>query len=372
MRILLDYRPALRQRTGVGAYVHETACALATSAPPGESLVLFSSSWKDRLPAGVVEGPRLIDRRVPVGLLNLAWHRLGWPPVEWLAGAGFDVVQAAHPLLIPSRQAARLVTVYDLDFLDHPERTRGEIRRDYPALAGPHARRADRIIVISRHTAQEVETRLGVPASKISICVPGAPDWPRRAHEPASGACFLFLGTLEPRKNLEVLLDAYARLLARAPDAPPLVLAGRVTATAAPLVRRTRERPLAGHVELPGYIDHAAKPALFGRALAFVLPSHLEGFGLPAVEAMTVGVPVVAANRGALPESVGPAGLLVDPDDAEGLAVVLYDLLRDPALRQRLSDEGWRRSRQFSWARTAAATREAWSLALEHRARQDG
>lgn len=369
MRILLDYRPALRQRTGVGEYLHELARALVGSAPSGESLSLFSSSWRDRLAPDAVPGASVVDRRVPVRVLNLLWHRLEWPPVERLTGLTFDVVQSAHPLLMPAARAAQVVTIYDLDFLDHPERTHGEIRRDYPALSPLHARRADQIVVISRHTAQQVETRLEVPAARISVAFPGAPDWPPRLEEPANG-CVLFLGTLAPRKNLGILLDAYARVLARFPAAPPLVLAGRVTPEAASLAARTAAPPLSGHVELPGYVPAGQRLDLYRRALAFVLPSYAEGFGMPAVEAMTCGVPVIAANRGALPEAVGQAGRLVDPEDATALADALLAVLSDAGLRDRMREAGWRQARTFRWSEAAARVREAWALALEHRKRR--
>src|SRR5262249_36108082 len=160
-------------------------------------ITLFSASWKDRLSPDVVPGLGTVDRKIPVRLLNLAWHRLEWPPIETVSGATFDVVQSLHPLLVPSERAAQVVTVADLDFLDHPERTRAEIRRDYPALAASHAKRADRVVTISRATAEDVERRLGVAASKISICYPGRPDWRARETEPgADSACLLFLGTL--------------------------------------------------------------------------------------------------------------------------------------------------------------------------------
>jgi glycosyltransferase involved in cell wall biosynthesis len=365
VRILFDYRPALRRRTGVGEYVHGTARALVASAPADERLTLFSSSWKDRLAPDVIPGALTLDARVPVRALNFAWHRLGWPPAEWFAG-GQDVVQAAHPLLIPSSRAAGVVTVHDLDFLDAPERTHAEIRRDYAALTADHARRADRVIAVSAHTAEAVHSRLGVPRSRISICPPGGPDWPRRTTEPAGG-CILFLGTLEPRKNLGVLLDAYAALVAARPDAPPLVLAGLVPPTAEGLVRRTRESPLAGRVEMPGYVSEADKRALFERALVFVLPSHTEGFGIPAVEAMTVGVPVIAANRGALGGTVGEAGLLLATDDSGELHAALETVLADPGRRDRMREAGWAQAAQFTWARTAAGVRDAWHAALEHR-----
>lgn len=371
MRILLDYRPALRQRTGVGEYVHELACALAAEPAAGETLLLFSASWKDRVSVDVVPGVEVVDRRIPVRLLNVAWHRLGWPPAERLAGRSLDVTCSAHPLLMPSRRAARVVTVHDLDFLDHPERTRAEIRRDYPALAARHARRADRVIAVSRHTAAEVERRLGVAASRISICSPGRPAWPRRLAEPADG-CVLFLGTLEPRKNVGALLEAYARLIAAGGPMPPLVLAGGAGRDAAPLVRLARDARLAGRVELPGYIDPGDRLALYQRALVLVMPSHLEGFGIPALEAMTCGVPVIAANRGALPEVVGAAGCLVDPDDPAGLAAALGAVLADPTRRQQMREAGWRQAARYDWRDTARRVRAAWQLALEARRARRG
>ena len=157
MRVLVDYRPALRHRSGVGEYAHELIKALlATSGPESTDdpddpirVTLFSSSWKHRLPADRVPGARVVDARVPVRLLNAAWHRAGWPPVERFAGP-IDVAHSMHPLLMPARCAARVVTVHDLDFLDHPERARAEIRRDYPSLTPEHARRADAVIAVSR------------------------------------------------------------------------------------------------------------------------------------------------------------------------------------------------------------------------------
>jgi glycosyltransferase involved in cell wall biosynthesis len=367
VRILLDYRPALRQRTGVGEYVHELARALvATSAADPVDIALFSSSWKHRLAADAVPGTHAIDRRVPGRLLNLAWHRLGWPPVEHVTRQTFDVVHAFHPLLIPTTGAAQLVTIHDLDFLDHPERTRAEIRRDYPRLAARHARRAHHVVVNSAATQAEVVRRLGVPAARITVCHPGAPDWTARTIEPPDG-CLLFLGTLEPRKNLGVLLDAYERLLSRLPDAPRLVLAGKPGADMTLLNARIADRPLAGKVDVPGYVEPADREVLFGRALVFVMPSHTEGFGMPVLEAMTVGVPVVASDRGALPEVGGDAARYFEPDDVEGLSQVLTDLIQNPEARHQMRQRGWRQRRRFDWHTSAGQLRQAWTCALGDR-----
>jgi glycosyltransferase involved in cell wall biosynthesis len=369
VRILIDYRPALRQRTGVGEYVHELVSALVQSAEPAEALTLFSSSWKDRLAETAVPGTRVIDRHIPVKLLNFLWHRRRWPSIEALAGEEFDVVQSTHPLPIPARRAAQIVTVHDLDFLDHPERTRAEIRRDYPALVPRAIQNVDHVLVNSKHTAADVERRLGVPSDRISVCSPGAPPWARRTVEPSDG-CILFFGTLEPRKNIGVLLDAFAQLVTSSAVSARLTLAGAVPPEAQRLIARTSEPPLAGRVDILGYVDPDRRVEVYRQALVLVIPSHAEGFGIPALEAMTLGVPVIAANRGALPEVIGDAGCLLEPDDPMGLAEAIRSVLADPGRRERMREAGWQRARQFQWSSSATRAREAWQKAIERRRRR--
>jgi glycosyltransferase involved in cell wall biosynthesis len=150
------------------------------------------------------------------------------------------------------------------------------------------------------------------------------------------------------------------------------VLAGRPTPEAAAILDRATRAPLAGHVEVPGYIDADRRRELYERALVFVLPSQMEGFGMTALEAMTVGVPVIAANRGALPEVTGDAGRLFDPGDGAALAGHLKDVLADASMRARMRDAGWARARSFSWADTAGAVREAWSRSVARRQERRG
>jgi glycosyltransferase involved in cell wall biosynthesis len=364
LRILLDYRPALRERTGVGEYVHEMAAAIGRRLDPSDELVLFSSSWKDRLAATTPPGRR-VDVRVPVRLLNRLWHRLEAPAIERFTGP-VDVVHAAHPLLIPTRGAARLVTVHDLDFLDHPERTAREIRRDYAALAAAHAQRADAVVAVSMFTAGEVERRLDVPRNRIVVASPGAPAWePRPA--PVPRGPILFMGTLEPRKNVGALLHAYARLLEQKADAPELWLAGGATAAAAPWLRAIAEPPLAGRVRHLGYIASERRHDLYGQASMLVLPSHLEGFGIPVLEAMAAGVPTIVSNRGALPEVAGGAAQVVEPDDIDGMAAAMRRYLDDEAAAATAVRDGLARARQYSWDASAATLVEAYAeLAARH------
>lgn len=369
MRVLIDYRPALRERSGAGEYTHQLVKALTRQ--KALELTLFSSSWRDRLvPSSELPGVRIVDRRAPVSLLNFAWHRLGWPAAEWIAGGSYDVTHSSHPLILPARRAAHVITIHDLNFLRHPERTRGEVRRDYPALVRTHAHRADRIIVPSEFTAGEVEQQLGVDRSKIVVGPVGAPQWTPRTH-PARDGYILFVGTLEPRKNVNGLLDAYEQLIAAASDGyPDLVLAGKVTDEALDWLKRIERPPLKGHVRQIGYVDPSRTRALYEGARLLVLPSFEEGFGIPVLEAMTAGVPVVASSRGSLPEVLGSAGVLVDPDRPEQIASGIARVVGDPSYAESCAARGLARSRLFQWSVTANRVFEAYRDAVEAHARR--
>lgn len=406
MRILIDYRPALRQRSGVGEYIFRLLQALRQVRQPGDELAIFSSSWKDRVDRRELEGLEVVDARIPVRVLNRLWHRWEWPPVESMAGR-YDVVHSAGPTLMPARRAAQVVTVHDLDFLAHPERTWAEMRRDYGALVQQHVLRADHVVVNSAYTAGEVHQRLGVPRTRITVCRPGGLSWTARkaakpgaaADETTAGApisaaggtgtggirgaaalvtgqpvtaggvalgtgYILFVGTLEPRKNVGGLLESYTRLVQRWPDAPRLVLAGRSVALSKPWLEALTKEPLASKAVHLGYVADSEREALYKGASVLVLPSFNEGFGLPVLEAMTVGVPVIASNRGALPEVLGNAGLLIDPDDSDSLTAALERMLTDTALARSLAARGLRRTRLFDWLASARALRTAYDEAV--------
>jgi glycosyltransferase involved in cell wall biosynthesis len=378
----MDYRSALRGRSGVGEYAHHLMRALLAQngATARIDATIFSSSWKDRLqiPADLT-GVHAIDRRVPVSLLNFAWHRLEWPTVERLTGTHFDVAHSLHPLMLPASHAAQIITIHDLNFMRHPERTRHEIRRDYPALAENHARRASRIVVPSAFTANEIERTFDIDTPKITICSPGAPDWTPRASMPRDGY-ILFLGTLEPRKNVGTLLDAYERLLAGsgsptpggpATHVPDLVLAGQALDESKPWLDRIARPPLAGRVRHIGYVEPDRRLAVFDGARLLVQPSFEEGFGIPVLEAMTRGVPVVAANRGALPEVLGDAGLLFDAAAPDDLAAAIMRMTSDDTLARESTARGLVRARQFQWSVSAERMVDAYEQAIAHRRRLD-
>jgi glycosyltransferase involved in cell wall biosynthesis len=371
VRILVDYRPALRQRTGVGEYIHQLVRAY-TSANRDEVLA-FTSSWKDRPARGLGSdlGVRVVDCRIPVRVLNYLWHRREWPPVEMLAGS-VDVAHSAHPLLMPARRAAQVVTIHDLYFLASATQTSAEIERDYPALVTSHARRSDAVITSTQYGKRQVADRLGVADDQIYVCPPGAPLWKTLGREPnlPRDGCILFVGTLEPRKNIGILLDAYARLLNLDVSPPRLVLAGRATPAAAEWLKRITMAPLADHVTHAGYVSHDEREALYRSARLLVLPSLDEGFGLPALEAMSAGIPVIVSTRGSLPEVVGGAGALVDPEDADALANAIERGIRDDGWASRAAEAGLERAQGFSWDDSAQMLRRAYADAMERRRRR--
>jgi glycosyltransferase involved in cell wall biosynthesis len=370
--ILLDYRPALRHPTGVGEYAHELAGALSRALGPADTLRLFTSSWSDRPPPALAAdwpGTTVIDRRWPVRPLAFAWHRLGLPKIETLAGAA-DIVQSLHPLLIPTRRALQAITIHDLDFLAHRERTSAEIHRDYGVLVRSHARRAALVVVNSADTAGAVRRELSVPDERLVICRPGVPAWigaPVDRRPPPDGYV-LFVGTLEPRKNLGALLDAWEALTKRG-GTSRLRIAGSLATGGEGWLTRLRMPPLARSVDYAGYVGANARRALYEGARLLVLPSHHEGFGLPALEAMALGVPVVASNRGALPEVVGNAGILVDPGDSRALADAIQAVLDNPARAETMSRQGLTQAARFTWAVAASDLYDAYRRLLEREVR---
>jgi glycosyltransferase involved in cell wall biosynthesis len=203
----------------------------------------------------------------------------------------------------------------------------------------------------------------------VYACPPGAPAWRRLGQHPRVplDGSILFLGTLEPRKNIGLLLDAYETLAARMSGVPRLVLAGAATPEAAPWLDRIGRPPLLGHVVHFGYVPHHQREGMYAGARVLVLPSLDEGFGLPVLEAMAAGVPVIVTNRGALPEVVGNAGIIVEPDDVEGLAAAMARMVLDPAWAAERGQLALDRARAFTWDTSAATLRRAYADAVARR-----
>ena len=340
-----------RRRGGNESYITGLAGGLAALAPPVR-VSLLTCDWG-----------RPIDLPPAFGQVNLGPYRrlsfflrqqtvaLRRLKADWYLSTFF------LPPVTPCRGA---VLVHDLSFRAHPEYFPPAIALYMRFLTGVAVRRADRVVVLSEFTLRELARFHPSAIAKAVVVYPGVDPMfhPQRGPEDESvlhswgiaPGYVLALGNIHPRKNLSRLLDAYSCLKARGKPVPPMVWGGLRRWESGELMERARS---AG-VVFPGYIAQQDLPALYRQAGMLVYPSLYEGFGLPPVEAMACGTPVVASNTTGLPEAVGEAALTVDPADAGELAAAMARLLDDPPLRQRLRQAGIERAREFTWSRTAA------------------
>jgi glycosyltransferase involved in cell wall biosynthesis len=208
-----------------------------------------------------------------------------------------------------------------------------------------------------------VQRTLGVDGGRIVVCRPGLPAWIGQPVDrvPPRDGYVLFVGTLEPRKNLGALLDAWELLIREMPGLPRLRIAGATRPGSEGWIERFSSSPLREHVDYGGYVNANDRRALYEGARLLVLPSHHEGFGLPVLEAMALGIPVVATRVGALPEVAGDAGHLVAPDDRRALAAAIRRVLTSPEDAEDLRRRGLARARLFSWVEAARTLRDAYT-----------
>ena len=360
MRVALDVRPALSRPTGVGVYIGALAAALPRLDTQSR-FTLFSASLRERWDQPVA-GPNVdvVDRHIPVRVLNLGWNRLSWPPIETLCGREFDLVHSPHALLTPARKAKRIVSIHDLFFFKHKEMTGGEIRRDYAPLVVDHARRADGVICPSEYTALEIERLLKVPRERICVTpygldasfrLPpsaGQVDGVLRSLNVPRGS-ILYVGSDEKRKNVDGLVEAHAMLAARGQEIPPLVLVG-------PDTSRSTSRRGTARVISTGYLQTHEIRCLMSASACLALVSLEEGFGFTVVEAMAAGLPVVCSRGSSLSEIAGTAAEFVDPADTAAIVSALERVLTDKLRADQLRVLGLEQSRLFDWSRTAQAT----------------
>ena len=316
--------------------------------------------------------PRLTRLPVDRPPVRIAWEQTVLP-VELLR-EGADLLHALGFVSPAAWRGKTVVTVYDLSFLRFPEVYNRANRFYLSTFTPPSLRRADRVITISEETRRDVIELCGVAPEKVTPILlaadarfqPAAPEaveaFKRRQGLPERFV--LYQGTLQPRKNVETLVRAYALLRRQGSDDHQLVLAGPRGWQYEPIFELTRQLGLEDSVTFPGFVPDDDLPLWYSSATVFAFPSRYEGFGLPLLEAMACGAPVVSSNASSLPEVVGEAGLLVDPSDVEGLCSALGQLLEDEPLRQALSAAGRVRAGTFSWRRNAAETVQVYREVL--------
>jgi glycosyltransferase involved in cell wall biosynthesis len=356
---------------GVGRYVRALAAHLPIEAAVDRGAVEFLVA---RHPAERLEAaglPPAGTRRLawPGRLVTRTWVTLRRPGLPGDLLDDLDLVHATSAAVPPTRGRPLVATVHDLAFRHYPEAYPAAGRRYHERSARIVADEAARVLVPSEATARDLAELYGVDRGRVTITPLGAelPPDPDRAgaerllHElGVRGPFLLAVGTLEPRKNLPRLLDAFGEAAAELP--------GHWLVVVGPVGWGPRLRPTwdSIRVKLAGPVGDRLLHALYQAADGLAYPSLYEGFGLPVLEAMANGTPVLTSDRSSLPEVAGDAALLVDPLDRSAIAAGLVRLAGDQALRRRLVEAGRRRAAGFTWRATAAATWATYRQVAEH------
>jgi glycosyltransferase involved in cell wall biosynthesis len=361
VRIGLDYRPAYAERGGIPVYVRALVAALGARFPE-DRLLLYGLQARRR--AAVRAGrararpasSRLFSAPLPSRAAE-ALSRLGVGPDRLLGGC--DVFHSTDYVALSPSSAPLVATVHDVLFEELPRAFTPAMRRGLRAATRRIVRGAARVVVPSARTKHALVERYRADPERVDV-VPLAPrDLPDAPADPSLGRYVLAVGTLEPRKNLDRLLAAHRRALARGADADLVVVGGRGwidDAVHAALARTPR-------VRWEGGVGDERLASLYRGALALAYPSLGEGYGLPVAEAMRAGCPAVTSAGTACEDLAGGAALLVDPYDVESIADALERVARDDALREDLARRGRARAAPWSWERTAEGTRAAYERA---------
>lgn len=360
MKICIDIQSIITSPAGVGRYTYQLVKALAgQELPPEMEINLSYFDFKRRYDGSPVAYDKFAAKGIrwmPGRFYNYLWKKFHFPPLNWLLG-NYDVYHFTNFALPPMSRGKFVVSVHDLGFVRYPQYIEPKNLAFLRAELPRSLRRADRIITISKFTKQELMELFRVPEEKIAVTYMGMDERFRRMEDPEVRKRYnlpplyvLHVGTLEPRKNIEGLLRAFR--LCRLADYK-LVLAGGRGWLYGEIFRLVKELNLAERVMFLGYVQEEDLPAIYSMARLFVFPSFYEGFGMPPIEAMACGVPVVAARGSSLSEVLADAVRFIDPYQPEDIAAGIEDCLRN---REIYISKGKEKVKQYSWARTARET----------------
>jgi alpha-1,3-rhamnosyl/mannosyltransferase len=368
MKVLIDGTPLLRERTGVGRYTKQLLEAVLDLDRSSQYVVYgYVGTRGQVLPVTAANLRYRLVRMAPRRLLNTMHRELHLaPPADLVARVRPDVVLFPNNTMVPVLgRAKRVVVVHDLAFKRHPDFFTTRHRRFLDRFVPEALDRASAIVTVSEFTKRELSAVFGIDRARVTVIPNGvdvgvfrpvaaeAVDEVRARYGLPAGY-LLSVGTLEPRKNLVRLLHAYAALPQHLKRSHPLVLVGPRGWHDAEIVATLDELQRSGEpVKRLGYVAELDLASLYAGAAAFVFPSLYEGFGLPALEAMASGTPVVASNCGSVREVVGDAALLVEPTDAASITAGLERVLGDAAVAQQLRARGPARAGAFSWRESA-------------------
>jgi glycosyltransferase involved in cell wall biosynthesis len=378
MRIGIDGIPFNQQLTGVGHYTLELARALAASQPQDGieivSPLKFEFTWPEAASASDSDGlpPNLSLVHWRANLLTRRWWTIGLP--RYVARHPFDVFHGTN-FEAPLRPCCpSVVTIHDLSMLLWPQTHNKRLARRQQRRLPLMARMANMIITPTESVREELREYLNIPREKI-VAVPEAARSVFRPAAPTEAAAvrkrlgvndefLLFVGTIEPRKNLLTLLRAFEKIAPSLKPTLQLVLVGRRGWLVDDLFREIDKSAVRDHIKLTDYLSDEDLRALYSSCRVFIYPSLYEGFGLPPLEAMACGAPVIASRIASISEVCGDAARLVEPTSIDSLAQAIVEVVNDNSTRERLAQAGALRASEFSWQRTARLTREVYEEAI--------
>jgi glycosyltransferase involved in cell wall biosynthesis len=352
---------------GIHGYIYNTLLHLAAAAPADWRFTALVGAGNAAQFPGIHTRRARFDTTSP--LRRILWEQLAQP---WQLG-DFDLYHAlafVSPVLL---NKPSVVTVYDLSFVHYPQVLTPARRLYLRLFTRLSCQRARRVIAISHSTAQDVIRTLGIPADKVDVAAPGYDPQRFQPLPPQTVAAFraekglperfwLFMGTLEPRKNLVTLLEAYATLPPT--ERLPLLLGGGKGWLYEDIFATIERHGLQDTVRWLGYLPAQELPLWYNSAEVFVFPSVFEGFGLPVLEAMACGTPVIVSDASSLPEVAGTAGLILPPRDTTAWASALRTAFHQSAWRDEAAQQGLAWARRFSWQSTAQETLRSYTCAL--------
>lgn len=363
LRIAVDARPLSGAQTGIARYTDQLLQAMLSS---GHQWFLYSDKPLRNIPS---DNPLIQIRHghaAPRSASSLFFSQ--WQFRRWAVQDVVDLFWSPRhhlPLGLP-RRIASVVTIHDLVWRRFPETMQWQNLAVERALMGASVRRAEQCICVSRFTASEVSRYYPSMLGRCTVISEAASltDMAVASTDEACEPYFLFVGTLEPRKNLQRLLQAYAQLASQK-SIPHLRIAGGDGWGDQNLSNLVHELGVESRVELLGFVDDRRLAALYRNAVCVLMPSLYEGFGLPVMEAMSFGVPAIAASTSSLPEVIGDSGLLVNPYSVADLSAAMLKMVERPELRQQLAERALQRSDQFSWSQAAEQTLDVFERVVE-------
>ena len=362
MRVVIDFTCAVNQTAGISRFVRNLVFALSGLDHTNQYLLLYAKPENGAdvsFPTATNFSRRQL--RLSQRTLDILWHRMRLPlPIDLVYGSA-DIFHSPDFVLPPVRRGRSLLTVHDLAFLLYPECAEASLRAYLEQVVPRSVERADFIAADSENTRNDLICLLGADPERVAV-VPGGVDPMfsrvsygarlqalRRQFKLDDRPFILFVGVLEPRKNLTLLFDAYRQLRDRHKLSHRLVVVGKRGWLYDDILDHAERSPYRQDIVFTGFVPDADLPALYSAADVFAFPSLYEGFGLPPLEAMACGTPVVVSRSSSLPEVVGEAGLQVDPKNADELAAALELAILDDKLRDELRRKGPERAASFTW-----------------------